>query len=185
MLAILAGVFERVLHSTQGHMIVSYVIGESIVWNRVSVPIALDPKKGLSRDRKNAVITDHSRDRDQPHHQRTISFQRHILGSQPGSARSTAGLRPQPGPTVPGRPLSISLLPSEQSSDAARPGVTVQRCVDCGHPSPSSAALQSVHDSTCWRYPSHVPLYLLHPRVSAPLPPRIARGLGRPHLPQD
>ena len=71
--------FERVLHLTQGQMIVSYVIAESIADNRVSVPISLDPKKGLSRDRENAVITDHSRDRDQ----RTIRSQRHILDRSP------------------------------------------------------------------------------------------------------
>ena len=39
---------------------------------------------------------------------------------------------PQPGPAVPGRRLSPS------SSDAARPGDPVQRCVDSGHPSLSS-----------------------------------------------
>jgi hypothetical protein len=71
--------FERVLHLTQGQMIVSYVIAESIADNRVWVPIWLDPKKGLSRDRENAVITDHSRDRDQ----RTIRSQRHILDRSP------------------------------------------------------------------------------------------------------
>ena len=94
------------------------------------------------------------------------------LGS--GSARSAVSLCPQPGPTVPGRRLSPYSSrssrvtrpgPAFQSSDAQTPAIRVR----------APATQQSVHDSACGlhRCPPHVPLYLRHPWVSAPLPPRI------------
>ena len=51
----LQSVLERVLHLTQGQMIESYVIVESIAWNRVSITISLYPIMSLSRDGKNTV----------------------------------------------------------------------------------------------------------------------------------
>jgi hypothetical protein len=47
-------VLERVQHLTQGQMVVTYVIMESIARNRVSITISLSAlKKGQSCDRKN------------------------------------------------------------------------------------------------------------------------------------
>ena len=97
---------------------------------------------------KDAVITDHSRDRDQ----RTIrpngtSWIR--LGpARRESLTSTRSNRAQQA--------SRSLLLPEQSIDAARPGVPVQQCVDSGHPSPSSSHTVT-DDSACGlqRCPSH------------------------------
>ena len=48
--------FESVLHLTQGQMIVSYVIAESMVWKSVTLLVGLHPKKDRSRDLKDAVI---------------------------------------------------------------------------------------------------------------------------------
>ena len=65
-------------------MIVSYVIVVSIAWIGCQPLFFLDPIKGLSRDRKNVVITDHSHDQDQC----TIRFQRHIMILDRSPARS-------------------------------------------------------------------------------------------------
>ena len=67
------------------------------------------------------------------------------------------------------RPAPLSSLHSEQSSDAARHVVPVQRWVDSGHPSLAPSAPQSVHDSACGllRCPLHVSLYLRHPNERA------------------
>jgi hypothetical protein len=100
-------VFERVLHLTQGQMIVSYVIAESIAVDRVWVSIWLVPKKGLGRARENAVTTDHSRDRDQ----RTIRSQRRSNGTPWIVVRLGPVLHESltlcPQPAVPGRHLLV------------------------------------------------------------------------------
>ena len=67
---------ERALHLTQGQMVVSYVIMESIAWNRVSISISLCPKKGQSRDRKIAVTVG-------CWHSCVTNLQRYILDRSP------------------------------------------------------------------------------------------------------
>ena len=67
---------ERALHLTQGQMVASYVIMESIAWNRVSISISLCPKKGQSRDRKNTVTVG-------CWHSCATNLQRYILDRSP------------------------------------------------------------------------------------------------------
>ena len=69
-------VLERVLQLTQGQMVVSYVIMESIAWNRVSITISLCPIKGQSRDWKNTVTVGCS-------HSCVTTLQRYILDRSP------------------------------------------------------------------------------------------------------
>ena len=91
---------------------------------------------------KDNVIPDRSRDRDQCTIRSNGMSWIRLGPARRESLPSARSNRAQPGP--------------EQSIDAARPGVPVQRCVDSGHPSPSSslsaASPQSVHDSACGLY---------------------------------